>query len=218
MSFTASNTPKLMPSDDLPRRLALCWCERDFTARAGREFAPELSFGRHFGPAPSTARDAAVLLLLFRHEGRWRLPLIERPSTLAHHAGQFSLPGGSVEPGESSAAAARRELAEELGVETECEMIGKLSSVYVFASDFLITPWVASTADEMNWRPEASEVERVVELPLDVLFDPHSVGRMTIDRGPLTLRAPYYCYEDVCIWGATAIILAEFAALLRRAL
>ena len=77
--------------------------------------SPELSYGRHAGPAPHTARSAAVVLLLFRRAGRWHLPLTERPLTLAHHAGQISLPGGAVDHGESSIEAARRELKEELG-------------------------------------------------------------------------------------------------------
>ena len=105
--------------------------------------SPELSYGRHAGPAPHTARHAAVVLLLFRRDGRWHLPLTERPDTLAHHAGQISLPGGAVDAGESSTEAALRELDEELGFNAPVEVLGQLADCYVFASDFLVTPWVS---------------------------------------------------------------------------
>ena len=42
-----------------------------------------------------------MLLLLFRLQGCWRLPLTRRPDTLATHAGQISFPGGEIESGET---------------------------------------------------------------------------------------------------------------------
>jgi 8-oxo-dGTP pyrophosphatase MutT (NUDIX family) len=205
----------LSTADDLPARLiaALPQC-RQSRSIGGRRFAPELSYGRHFGPAPASARPAAVLVLLLRRAGRWHIPLTERPDHL-RHGGQISLPGGIVEQDESSADAALRELAEELGAQAPCDMIGQLQNCYVFASNFLITPWLAATTQELNWVPQADEVERVVELPLDVLLDPKFVGSMTIDRGPLAFHAPCYQFGQDCIWGATAIILAELAELIR---
>ena len=47
-------------------------------------FAPALSYGRHFGPAPATARDAAVIILLYQADGEWRIPLTLRPETYLH--------------------------------------------------------------------------------------------------------------------------------------
>jgi len=177
--------------------------------------SPQLGYGRHAGPSPHSARDAAVMLLLFRRSGRWHLPLTERPNTLLHHAGQISLPGGSVEVGESSQTGAERELREELGFAGDVDVLGRLSECYVFASDFLITPWVAAEEIEPRWRPQADEVQRVVELPLDVLLSEHSIGRLTIERGPLMFHAPCYRLGEVRIWGATSIILSELADLLK---
>jgi 8-oxo-dGTP pyrophosphatase MutT (NUDIX family) len=155
------------------------------------------------------------MLLLFRRAGRWHLPLTERPDTLLHHAGQISLPGGGVEIGEASHTAAVRELREELGISNEVEVLGRLSECYVFASDFLITPWVAAADFEPEWRPQADEVQHVVELPLDVLVDEHAIGRLTIERGPLMFHAPCYRLGEVRVWGATSIILSELADVLR---
>src|SRR5262245_9119768 len=124
MSSTRSRIDALTTADDLPQRLAaaLAAGHRGETTRS--RMAPQLSYGRHAGPAPYTARAAAVMLLLFRrdHTRRWLLPLTERPATLAHHGGQISLPGGSLDPGELSDAAARRELDEELGVNDKVEL------------------------------------------------------------------------------------------------
>jgi 8-oxo-dGTP pyrophosphatase MutT (NUDIX family) len=214
MSSTRSTT-RVLAAGDLPRRLAesLATGRRGATGRCA--MSPQLSYGRHAGPAPHTARAAAVMLLLFRRAGRWHLPLTERPRTLLHHAGQISLPGGRVEVGEPSHAAAVRELREELGITGEVEGLGRLSECYVFASDFLITPWVAAAEFAPEWRPQADEVQRVVELPLDVLLDERTIGQLTIERGPLMFHAPCYRLRDVRVWGATSIILSELADVLR---
>jgi 8-oxo-dGTP pyrophosphatase MutT (NUDIX family) len=176
--------------------------------------SPEMSYGRHAGPAPFTARPAAVTLLLFRRGTRWHLPLTERPPTLSRHAGQISLPGGAVERGESSSDAALRELAEELGVEAQVKLLGRLDNCYVFASDFVITPWVAAMPLEPAWRPHDREVHGVVELPLDVLLDEQRVDSITIRRGPLEFNVPCIRVGSACIWGATSVILSELAAAL----
>jgi 8-oxo-dGTP pyrophosphatase MutT (NUDIX family) len=176
--------------------------------------APELSYGRHAGPAPPGARAAAVILVLFRRGGRWFVPLTKRPTTLLRHAGQVCLPGGTIEPGETSEQAAAREFREELGLDIPIKMLGQLADCYVFASNFVVTPWLATIPDEPHWQPDAREVEQVVELPIDLLLDANSISSTTIHRSPLAFRAPCYRIDDACIWGATSVILSELAELL----
>jgi 8-oxo-dGTP pyrophosphatase MutT (NUDIX family) len=201
---------------DLPDRLAAELSARGRSLRAGRQFAPELSYDRHLGPAPSTARPAAVVALLFRRSGRWHIPLTVRHAALVRHGGQISLPGGAIEPGESAADAAARELAEELGLREPIDLLGQLSDCYVFASDFLVTPWLAATTHEPTWQPHSHEVERVVEMPLEALFDPNAIGTTTIQRGALVFRAPCHRLGDDCVWGATSIILNELAGVVSQ--
>jgi 8-oxo-dGTP pyrophosphatase MutT (NUDIX family) len=232
MSFIESqNGPRqiaaIAKAADLPKRLAavlqnapagivgLLQCSRDGPQLAKR-MSPELSYGRHGGPAPATARAAAVMLLLFRRDGRWHVPITQRPAAMLRHGGQMSLPGGRVEPGETVDEAARRELIEELGVDSQLDMLGPLPERYVYASDYIVSPRVALLTCEPRWRPDASEVERVVELPLEVLLNPAAVGRMTIQRGSLLFHAPCFVFGEDRIWGATAVILAELADILRR--
>lgn len=215
MSFTESKMETLPTAGDLPERLAKALSEGRQGGAARLRMSPELSYGRHAGPPPHTARPAAVMLLLFQRAGRWHLPLTERPATLARHGGQISLPGGSVDPCESSSQAALRELGEELGVEAPVELLGRLADCYIFASDFLVTPWVAATTNDPQWKPHGSEVQRIIELPLDVLLDERSIGRMTIERGPLVFHAPCLRVGSACIWGATSVILSELGDVLR---
>jgi 8-oxo-dGTP pyrophosphatase MutT (NUDIX family) len=215
MSSIESKSDPLLTAADLPARVAKVLDDGFRGGGARVRMSPELSYGRHAGPAPHTARRAAVILLLFQRDGRWHLPLTERPQTLTRHAGQISLPGGAVDPGESSSDAALRELSEELGNEGSVELVGRLADCYVYASDFLVTPWIATMTGSPNWRPHDREVQRIVEVPIESLLDEVTIGRITIERGPLKFHAPCHCVEDACIWGATSVILSEFAEVLR---
>src|SRR6478752_2070003 len=101
MLFTESQIQALATANDLPQRLAVALRAGKPGQSRRRTMSPELGYGRHAGPAPHTSRNAAVMLLLFRRNETWNLPLTERPTTLARHAGQISLPGGAVEEGET---------------------------------------------------------------------------------------------------------------------
>ena len=214
------NIEKLTTADDLPSKLAAALRVGPSNASRRNSMSPELSYGRHAGPAPHTSRHAAVVLLLFRRKGKWHLPLTERPDTLTRHAGQISLPGGAIDAGESSAEAALRELDEELGFNAPVEVLGHLPDCYVFASDFLVTPWVAATTGDFEpiWQPHDREVKDVVELPIDLLLDSQAIGRLIVERGPLVFRAPCHHAGTARVWGATSIILNDFAGVLRQLL
>jgi len=207
---------RLVKSDDLPQRLADELIHRGVHRRDGERFAPELSYGRHFGPPPHDARPAAVIALLFPRHGHWHIALTVRHAELGKHGGQISLPGGSVDAGETTGDAARRELFEELGVAESVQLLGELSGSYVYVSNFRVTPWLAATNVTPAWQPHDREVERVVEVPLELLVDSSCLGTTTIERGPVTFRAPCYWVGADCVWGATSIILGQLAGLLRR--
>jgi 8-oxo-dGTP pyrophosphatase MutT (NUDIX family) len=208
-------TETLATTIDLPERLAAAISGGLGGAAARVRMSPELSYGRHAGPAPHTARYAAVIILLFRRNGEWHLPLTERPPTLARHGGQISLPGGSIDPGESSQQTALRELAEELGVSSNVKVLGRIADCYIFASDFLVTPWIAVTTEEPTWMPHDREVQSIIEMPLAMLLDESTIGCTTITRGPLVFRAPCINIGSACVWGATSVILGELAETLR---
>lgn len=95
------------------------------------------------------------------------------------------------------------------------DLLGPLAECYVFASDYTIAPWLAVTPDAPQWQPHAGEVESVVELPIESLLRQDAVGSLTIDRGPLVFHAPCFRVGEARIWGATSMILSEFAGVLR---
>lgn len=201
---------------DLPRRLAARLKQPLPGRRARARFQPELSFGRHLGPPPSSARPAAVLMLLYPYKGRWHLPLTVRPLHLPTHAGQISLPGGMVEPGESSGEAALRELDEELGVRKGVELLGKLSPFYVYVSNCRVTPWVGAIGERPQWKPNPREVAEVLEVPLEHLLDPVNYRNFLVEYPRVVFRAPCFDWRGHPIWGATGMMLGELVEVMRE--
>lgn len=178
-------------------------------------YQPELSFGRHRGPADADARAAAVLIVLYPRHDEWHVPLILRPAHMAEHAGQVSFPGGSIERGETGRQAALREYSEELGVSADgVTVLGRLSDLYLFASNFLIEPWVGVVDEHPRWEPSPGEVQRVLEVPLRHLLDPANSSTFERRQGEIVFRAPCICFESQRIWGATSMMVAELSAVL----
>lgn len=185
--------------------------------QAHRAMVHHLAYGRHRGPVPADACQAAVLLALHKPIGGWSIPAVLRPATMRSHADQVSLPGGRIDADETPVQAALREFEEELGTAArELKIIGQLTPVYVFVSGFEIWPLVAVSPQPLAWQPNPHEVAAVVELPLSELLDPARRGRHSIERRGLRFDAPHFAIAGQRIWGATSLILAEFAALVQR--
>jgi len=198
---------------DLPGWLRARLAEGLPGAVAQRPFSPELSYGRHFGPVPAKARAASVLLLLYTGPAGWSLPLIRRTSDMQFHAGQIGLPGGLREGHETSQQTALRETFEELQVSPErVKMLGALSPVYLFVSNSLIAPWVAWTAERPAFVPNPAEVETVLEAPLAQLGDLGSQQVARRQQRGVWFEARHFEVHGHEVWGATAMILAEFLA------
>lgn len=173
------------------------------------EYAPQLAYGRHAGPALPDMRRGAVLVLLYPDAVDWNLVLTVRTSHLASHAGQVSFPGGRLEPGETAEQAALREFSEELGVGAAALTLGELPAVNVYASNFLVTPVVAVTTAKPPYRPNSNEVAQVIELSLTQLADRRQRGSHPVVRGGLRFLAPHLRVAGHSVWGATWIILGE---------
>lgn len=202
---------------DLPELLARRLAEPLPGPDESLRFEPRPHFGGHYRDAPPDARQAAVLLLLYPRENRWHIPLTLRPGHLPDHAHQVCLPGGALEPGEASDRAALREFHEELGAEeAEVHLLGRLSPIYVRASNFRVDPWVGFTAGRPQWRPNAHEVEQLLEVPLDHLLDPANLASHKRQYQGQAYIAPHFVWESARIWGATCRILGELITLLEQ--
>ena len=186
-------------------------------AAATARFEPRSELWRHDDPPPPDARSAAVLVLLYPHEDRWHVPLTLRPPHLAAHAGQVSLPGGAIGPGETSRAAALREFHEELGAVGESiQILGPLSPIYVRASNFRVEPWVGAAERRPAMTPNPAEVAELLEIPVRYLVDPANFGHHVRERQGVEYEAPHFSWPPHRIWGATCRILGELVTVLEE--
>src|SRR5262249_20934552 len=101
-------------------------------------------FARAADAAASSLKRAAVAIALTESDagGGTAFLLTRRAAGLRSHKGQWALPGGRCDAGETQAQAALRELHEELGLHlAESEVLGLLDD-YPTRSGYLITPVV----------------------------------------------------------------------------
>ena len=119
-------------------------------------------------------RHAAVSVVVVPHpDGSeacfW---LTRRAAKLRRHSGQFALPGGRIDEGETALEAALRELEEEMGVKLGAgDVLGMLDD-FGTRSGFHITPFVLWAGDDVVLDPDPMEVARVFHVPLADLDSP----------------------------------------------
>lgn len=146
---------------------------------------------------------------------RAALILTRRSAQLRDHAGQWALPGGRIDPGESAEQAALRELLEEVDLGLDAgAVLGRLDD-YVTRSGFVITPVVVWAGAARGMTPNPAEVQSIHRIPiaeflradapiLDASRDPaRPVLRMPV--GDSWIAAPtaavLYQFRELCIEG-----------------
>lgn len=131
-------------------------------------------FEVHTEASGDHAPAAVAIVLVTGRRGTASVLITRRSGTLRRHAGQWALPGGRVDPGESVPEAALRELDEELGLRLPAEaVLGRLDD-YRTRSGFVMSPvvlWGGSVRAGVELRPNVAEVGAVygiTEEQLDV--------------------------------------------------
>ena len=168
---------------------------------------------------PDGATDGAALLLVYPHDDTLHVALTVRGSGLRNHTGQVSLPGGRVDEGETFEAAAVREAVEEIGVDpATIEVLGRLTPLHIPVSGYLLHPIVGITSMRPAFQRAEWEVARIIEAPVSLLSDPKVVKREIRTRSvkgqSIDVDVPYFDIDGEKVWGATAMVLAEFCAIL----
>lgn len=166
----------------------------------------------------SLVKPSSVLLLLYPEGDQIFICLIKRPSTMKHHPGQISFPGGKVEKEDSSIEmTAIREAQEEVGIDPSyIRIIGKLSELYVEVSKFLIHPFLAWADHKPNFLVNKAEVEELILFPLSDFVANETIMETDLETITGRLRIRYYPFNSQIIWGATAMILSELIEILKK--
>jgi len=138
------------------------------------------AFDRRAAPLEGRKAAAVALVLLPDAEGRGCFLLTKRAPTLRAHTGQWALPGGRMDAGETPEAAALRELDEELGLKLGGDKLLGLLDDYPTRSGFVITPVVFRADDPGALSPNPAEVARVHLVPLEALDSPDVPRFMSI--------------------------------------
>ena len=168
---------------------------------------------------PEGAKAGAALLLVYPHDDTLHIALTVRGAELRNHTGQVSLPGGGVDEGETFEAAALREAAEEIGVDPAMvELIGRLTPLHIPVSGYLLHPIVGYAPMRPAFQRAEWEVARIIEAPVSLLSDPAAVKReirtRVVKGQSIDVDVPYFDIDGEKVWGATAMVLAEFCAIL----
>ncbi|GAB2829043.1 CoA pyrophosphatase [Actinocorallia aurea] len=180
-----------------------------FRKTAGERVA---GFGRVALGEADGVRRAAVVLCVAERDGELGVLVIKRGDR-GRNAGQWALPGGRAEEGETLTETGLRELREELGLEiADADVLGMLDD-FPASSGFAITPVVAVAEGAGEPVPDAHEVRSVHHVPLSVLAAEGAVhwverpggGRLLQMRlGPaMTIHAP----TGAMLWQFREVVL-----------
>ncbi len=153
--------------------------------------AANLASFQRIGAGRPGLRAASVAICIVLEQDVPALLITRRAPGLRAHPGQWALPGGGRDPGESVPDAARRELHEETGVAVPpADVLGVLDD-YVTRSGYLITPvvmWGGRVGPAM--RAAAAEVAQIHVVPLADLDVPPRLMRIPESGSPV-IQLPF---------------------------
>jgi 8-oxo-dGTP pyrophosphatase MutT (NUDIX family) len=208
----AEDAPALFSAEDFRRRAA-----RRLTLEPPTALAPDTipALGDH-NLTPEYAqrarsqahRPAAVLIPVIAREDEASVLLTTRTAHLPSHAGQIALPGGKVDPADSSPlVTALREAEEEIGLDRSLVTPLGYLEAYLTRTGYSIVPVVGMVDPAHKLTPNPDEVDDIFEVPLAFLMTPenhliHSRMLNGVERRFFAMP-----WKERYIWGVTAAIL-----------
>jgi 8-oxo-dGTP pyrophosphatase MutT (NUDIX family) len=189
------------PFDDATRRNIAARCA-DFARLPDRE------------PAPALKRAAVAIALVEAGDGGsgTSLLLTLRAASLRAHRGQWALPGGRCDCGETAIDAALRELHEELGLELEPGAVLGVLDDYPTRSGYLITPVVVWASASVELSPNPGEVASVHRIGLDAIEHADAFDFTGIPES--ARRVIRFHHEGSVIHAPTAALIYQFREVL----
>ena len=165
-------------------------------------------------PAPALKRAAVAIALVEADEpaNGAAVLLTQRAAGLRAHRGQWALPGGRCDEGETPAMAALRELHEELGLEIGEENVLGLLDDYPTRSGYLITPVVVWAAAGVAISPNPAEVASVHRIALDNIEHADAFDFTAIPES--TRRVIRFRHAGRFIHAPTAALIYQFREVL----
>ena len=190
---------EMLERDDLPRRIRELLRAREPAVIENRG-----------GPY----RHGVVLIPLFRDRGEYKVLFTKRTDTVEVHKGQMSFPGGRIDDGDRSLLeTALRESEEEIGLMREAvTVLGRIDDAYTLASNYIIHSFVGLIPYPYPFRPNAGEVEKVIEVPLKLFFEKEEI--LPVEYEGRVYQNLAYAFDGEVIWGATARIMKNFVEIL----
>lgn len=157
-------------------------------------------------------RSAAVAIVIVggSQNGEASILLTRRPMHLKNHSGQFALPGGKVDDGETGPAAAFRELQEELGLDLSSNHLMGLLDEYPTRSGFRILPVVIWGGDKPELKPNPKEVAGVFYISLRELDNPNLCQTKKSDTGAHPVLSINLPSAGGSVYAPTAALLYQF--------
>jgi len=189
----------IWPFDDAIRRNIAARC-------AGFARLPESE------PAPALKRAAVAITLVEAGGSGTALLLTLRAAGLRSHRGQWALPGGRCDEGETPVEAALRELHEELGLELAAGDVLGLLDDYPTRSGYLITPVVVWAAAGAAILPNPEEVASVHRIALDNIAQADAFDFTKIPES--TRRVIRFRHAGRFIHAPTAALIYQFREVL----
>ncbi|VXC28000.1 Coenzyme A pyrophosphatase [Flavobacterium sp. 9AF] len=197
--------------------------EKLLATDAHAKMAPleRISFLREENYNDKNPREAAVLMLFYPKNEITHLALIVRNSYPGVHSSQIGFPGGKVELEDKNLEhTALRETHEEVGITPDkIEIIKPFTKVYIPPSNFLVSPFLGISHEELAFVPDFDEVKNVLEFPLYLFLDDNSITNVKMTTSYATdIEVPVFMVEKYVVWGATAMMMSELKEAIRNAI
>ena len=183
---------------------AVPWERVEASLRLAQRWPSPHLLSRH---APDSPRRAAVAVLLWgREDGAREVILVRRGASAPTHGGELAFPGGMAETWDRDLqATARRELAEEIGVDRDLWELGCFPDGVAKGRTRFTPVFLRWEAPEPHFQL-GSEIQDVLRLPLADLLEAPWAAQLLTFRG-LSLEVPRLELSLAPLWGATALVL-----------